>query len=148
IKKPNHDSSAPLSWLSLRRSQDSPSLHEDEGAIMVITIKDFPARLEAFLSEKLGRTGTVAAMRQLTGGASRDAWAADVLVGIKPLSGVVRRDKGGEIMPDALDRGAEFAVLQRAHQAGVLVPKPLWLCADADVLGAPFFVMERLEGES
>jgi aminoglycoside phosphotransferase (APT) family kinase protein len=115
---------------------------------MVITIKDFPARLEAFLSEKLRRPVTVAAVRQLTGGASRDAWAADLLIESKPLSVVVRRDKGGEIMPDALGRAAEFAVLQRAHQGGVLVPKPLWLCGDADVLGAPFFVMERLEGES
>lgn len=113
-----------------------------------ITIKDFPARLEAFLSEKLGRAVTVAAVRQLTGGASRDAWVADVIVDSAPLAVVVRRDKGGEIMPDALDRATEFAVLERAYKAGVLVPRPLWLCAEGDVLGAPFFIMERLEGES
>ena len=113
-----------------------------------VTIKDFPARLEAFLSQKLGRPVTVAALRQLTGGASRDAWVADVCVEGAARAVVVRRDKGGEIMPDALDRAAEFDVLQRAHQAGVLVPRPLWLCMDAAVLGAPFFIMERLEGES
>src|SRR5207248_742077 len=35
-----------------------------------------------------------------------------------------------------------------ASRSGVLVPRPLWLCADVPVLGAPFFVMQRLEGES
>jgi aminoglycoside phosphotransferase (APT) family kinase protein len=113
-----------------------------------ITIKDFPARLEAFLTEKLGRPASVASMRQLTGGASRDAWVADVTVDGAPLAVVLRRDKGGEIMPDALGRAAEFAVLERAHDAGVLAPKPLWVCVDPSVLGAPFFVMQRLEGES
>src|SRR5688572_24311038 len=106
---------------------------------MAITITDLPARLEAFLGERLGRPVAVVSARQLTGGASRDAWSIDARCGDETLALVVRRDKGGEIMPDALSRATEFAVLQRAHQAGVLVPRPLWLCADPGVLGAPFF---------
>jgi aminoglycoside phosphotransferase (APT) family kinase protein len=116
---------------------------------MSTTIKDFPARLEAFLLEKLGQPVHLGGVRQLTGGASRDTWAVDlVLHGAEAHELVVRRDLGGQIMPDALDRAAEFAVLQRACEGGVRVPRPRWVCMDETVLGAPFFVMDRLEGES
>jgi aminoglycoside phosphotransferase (APT) family kinase protein len=116
---------------------------------MQTTIKDFPARLEAFLVEKLGQPVHLSGARQLTGGASRDTWAVELIVhGADKHSLVVRRDMGGQIMPDALDRATEFAVLARAHAGGVRVPRPRWVCMDPTVLGAPFFVMDRLEGES
>src|SRR5581483_8528831 len=47
-----------------------------------------------------------------------------------------------------LSREQEFRVLQAAHQAGVLAPRPRWLCNDSNVLGKPFFLMDRVEGES
>jgi aminoglycoside phosphotransferase (APT) family kinase protein len=61
---------------------------------------------------------------------------------------VLRRDLGGVIIADALDRDSEFAVLRRAYEGGVRVPRPRWLCLDTGVVGAPFFVMDRLDGES
>jgi aminoglycoside phosphotransferase (APT) family kinase protein len=64
------------------------------------------------------------------------------------LALVLRRDLGGEILPGALSRAQEFALLQVVHAAGVAAPRPRWLGADAAVLGAPFFLMDRLEGES
>jgi aminoglycoside phosphotransferase (APT) family kinase protein len=116
---------------------------------MPTTIKDFPVRLEAFLLEKLGQPVHLCGARQLTGGASRDTWAVDLVVhGAEKQCLVVRRDMGGQIMPDALNRATEFAVLQRAHQGGVLVPRPRWVCMDPEVLGSAFLVMDRLEGES
>src|SRR5262249_5396865 len=42
----------------------------------------------------------------------------------------------------------EFRLLALAHDAGVRVPRPRWLCNDAAVLGSPFFVMDYLAGES
>ncbi|MBY0228898.1 MAG: phosphotransferase family protein [Gemmataceae bacterium] len=94
--------------------------------------------LDAFLGAPVG------AARRLTGGASRETWAIDA--GAARL--VLRADLGGEILEGALSRADEFAVLQAAHGAGVRVPRPIALGADASVLGVPFFVMERLEGES
>ena len=114
---------------------------------MALTIKDFPARLEAFLADLLPGA-RVAWVRQLTGGASRDTWAVDVEGPSGPQRLVVRRDMGGEIQPEALDRSSEFAVLRRAHEGGARVPRPRWVCMDPAVLGAPFLVMDRLEGES
>jgi aminoglycoside phosphotransferase (APT) family kinase protein len=116
------------------------------------TIKDFPARLEAFLAETVGGRVHLAGMRQLTGGASRDTWAIDLEVlsgaqaGSYPL--ILRRDLGGEILGAALGRDGEFAVLKRAFDAGAHVPRPRWLCMDVSVLGSAFFLMDRLTGES
>jgi aminoglycoside phosphotransferase (APT) family kinase protein len=116
------------------------------------TIIEFGARLEAFLAEAAGGPVGITSARQLTGGASRESWAIDIEVSSGPEAGhhalVLRRDMGGLIQDEALSREQEFQVLSAARQAGVLVPRPRWLCTDPAVLGVPFFLMDRLEGES
>jgi aminoglycoside phosphotransferase (APT) family kinase protein len=112
------------------------------------TIPDWLPPLEGFLSENTKAPVRVVQCRQLTGGASRDTWAVDVETGGDRQSLVLRRDLGGVISDEALSREQEFRVLQAARNAGVMAPNPRWLCANSDVLGMPFFLMERLEGES
>jgi aminoglycoside phosphotransferase (APT) family kinase protein len=116
------------------------------------TITDFLTRLEDFLGQKTHSAVHVLAARPLAGGASRDTWGIDVHVSSGPDAGkhsyVLRRDHGGEITDDALSRDQEFRLLEVVHRAGVPVPRPRWACADAAVLGAPFLIMDRLEGES
>jgi aminoglycoside phosphotransferase (APT) family kinase protein len=112
------------------------------------TIPDWLPRLERFLSERTQTAARVVQCRRLTGGASRDTWALDVETGGEIQRLVLRRDLGGTITDEALSREQEFRVLQAVGAAGVLVPAPRWLCADADVIGVSFFVMDRLEGES
>jgi aminoglycoside phosphotransferase (APT) family kinase protein len=119
---------------------------------MTTTLNDFRSRLETFLAGKVAAPVRVTAARRLTGGASRDSWAVDVEVESGPDAGryplVLRRDLGGNIHDEALTREQEFALLGAAHGAGVLAPRPRWLCGDVAVLGAPFFLMDRLDGES
>jgi aminoglycoside phosphotransferase (APT) family kinase protein len=119
---------------------------------MTPTLNDFRCRLETFLGATVGAPVRVSAARQLTGGASRESWAVDIEVTTGPEAGqhalVLRRDMGGVIQDEALSREQEFRVLAAAHRSGVLAPRPRWLCTDAAVLGAPFFLMDRLEGES
>jgi aminoglycoside phosphotransferase (APT) family kinase protein len=119
---------------------------------MTTTIKDFTARLETFLAERAGAPVRVVGARHLTGGASRDTWAVDVEVAGGADAGrhalVLRRDLGGEIDEGALSREQEFRLLAAAHAGGVLAPRPRWLCTDPAVLGVPFFLMDRLEGDS
>ncbi len=112
------------------------------------TIPDWLPQLEGFLAQKAGGAARVVQCRRLTGGASRDTWALDVETakGVERL--VLRRDLGGVITDDALSREQEFRVLQAARSAGVLVPAPRWLGADDAVLGVPFFLTDRLDGES
>jgi aminoglycoside phosphotransferase (APT) family kinase protein len=115
---------------------------------MSTSLAEMRSRLEAFLTAKSGAPATITAARQLTGGASRETWAIDIDTPGGRQTLVLRRDMGGEIQPKALSRRQEFALLVAAYEAGVLVPRPRWLCDDASVLGTPFFLMDRLEGES
>jgi aminoglycoside phosphotransferase (APT) family kinase protein len=116
------------------------------------TIADLARRLEAYLGAVTGGAAQVSNLTRLTGGASRDTWSLDAKItggseaSIQHL--VLRRDMGGEIQPNALSRGKEFQILQVMFQAGVLVPRPRWLCEDPAALGLPFFLMDRIEGES
>src|SRR5438128_4057880 len=111
---------------------------------MATKINDFRVRLEGFLAGCAQAPVQITAARQLTGGASRESWAVDIDVsggreaGARAL--VLRRDMGGLIQEEALSREQEFRLLEVVHAAGVLVPRPRWLCADAAVLGVPFFL--------
>jgi aminoglycoside phosphotransferase (APT) family kinase protein len=59
---------------------------------------------------------------------------------------VVRRPPRGPLPPSAHDVLREARVL-RALEGRAPVPRVLAVCDDAAVIGAPFYVMERLEGD-
>jgi len=59
---------------------------------------------------------------------------------------VLRRPPLRAVRPTAHDMTREHRVLSALHRTAVPVPRPLLLCADPDVLGAPFYVMERVDG--
>ncbi|MEA2487474.1 MAG: hypothetical protein QOF16_1128 [Actinomycetota bacterium] len=59
---------------------------------------------------------------------------------------ILRRPPLGHVLPTAHDMTREFTVLKALGPTEVPVPEPLHLCTDAAVLGAPFYVMERLRG--
>ena len=59
---------------------------------------------------------------------------------------VLRRPPLGPVAPRAHDMTREFHILERLHPAFPLAPRPVVLCEDVDVIGAPFYVMERRRG--
>src|SRR5712692_2625150 len=59
---------------------------------------------------------------------------------------VLRRPPLGPVAPRAHDVAREFHILQRLHPSFPLAPQPFVLCEDLDVIGAPFYVMERRRG--
>jgi aminoglycoside phosphotransferase (APT) family kinase protein len=61
---------------------------------------------------------------------------------------VLRRPPRGDLPPTAFDVTREFRVMGALARAesGVPVPRVLALCEDAAVIGAPFFLMERVDG--
>lgn len=117
-----------------------------------MTIAELGSRLEAYLQQIVSSPVKIANLVRLTGGASRDTWIFDAEIATGPEAGklalVMRRDWGGVIQPEALSRGQEFQVLSAIWNAGVLVPRPRWSCEDPKVLDLPFFIMDRIEGES
>ena len=59
---------------------------------------------------------------------------------------VLRRPPLGPVAPRAHDMPREFKILQRLHPHFPLAPEPYALCEDPEVIGAPFYVMERRRG--
>ncbi|MBX7255646.1 MAG: phosphotransferase family protein [Candidatus Hydrogenedentes bacterium] len=59
---------------------------------------------------------------------------------------VLRRPPFGSKVKSAHDMGREFDVLSRLSGAYPAAPKPLHFCDDESIIGAKFYVMERIEG--
>ncbi len=59
---------------------------------------------------------------------------------------VLRRPPLGPVAPKAHDMGREYAILNELHSLFPLAPKPFLYCDDEDIIGSPFFVMERRHG--
>lgn len=93
------------------------------------------------LAARLG--SDIVALRQLAGGASKEAWAVDLADGRELL---VRRAGVGVIHRDTLTLEQEFHVLEAAVAAGVRAPRPVAYLGDID--GREAFAMERVEGET
>jgi aminoglycoside phosphotransferase (APT) family kinase protein len=59
---------------------------------------------------------------------------------------VLRRPPLGHVLPTAHDMAREHKVLDGLSRAGFPAPKPVLLCTDAEVIGAPFYLMEHVDG--
>jgi aminoglycoside phosphotransferase (APT) family kinase protein len=113
--------------------------------------KEMAERLAAFIREQGGFAEVrIDNLKRMPGGASREIWSFDTVLEGRGASTrralVLRRDPGAHRIDTS--RRQEFAVLRAAHQEGVPVPEVMWLGEDPAVLGAAFFIMERVEGET
>jgi len=59
---------------------------------------------------------------------------------------VLRRPPFGPVAPTAHDMPREFKLLREINPVFPLAPRPYLLCDDPDVIGAPFYLMERRRG--
>jgi aminoglycoside phosphotransferase (APT) family kinase protein len=59
---------------------------------------------------------------------------------------IVRRPPLGHVLATAHDMAREFRVMTALRDTAVPVPATYGLCADDSVVGAPFYVMERVPG--
>ncbi len=59
---------------------------------------------------------------------------------------VLRRPPFGSKVKTAHDMGREYRILSGLHPVFPKVPRPLLFCEDESVIGAKFYVMERLKG--
>ncbi|MFD6323645.1 phosphotransferase family protein [Streptomyces sp. NPDC058442] len=59
---------------------------------------------------------------------------------------VVRRPPLGHVLATAHDMRREYRVISALHPTAVPVPRTELLCEDEEVLGAPFYVMEFVDG--
>lgn len=59
---------------------------------------------------------------------------------------VLRRPPRPPVPPKAHDVLREHRLISALYETGVPVPRAIMACADETVIGAPFYVMERIEG--
>jgi aminoglycoside phosphotransferase (APT) family kinase protein len=98
--------------------------------------------LNAFLASDAPQVGHVATVEQFPGGFSNLTYL------LKTDRGefVLRRPPRGVAKGSAHDMGREHRILSALSTRGVAAPKPIVLCDDESVLGAPFYIMERVRG--
>lgn len=81
-------------------------------------------------------------VRQFPSGASNLTY----LLKMGDWEAVLRRPPFGPLPPKAHDMKRESEILKRLHPFFPLVPKVYLFCEDESVIGAPFYVMERIKG--
>src|SRR5579875_1366238 len=116
------------------------------------------ARLESWLNDALraefGGPVRLAGAELIAGGRSNLTYRLVVSAPAGRRLVVLRRLPLGHVLPTAHDMSREFRVISalagigaRAGEASrVPVARPLAACADADVIGAPFYLMEHVPG--
>lgn len=101
-----------------------------------------PAALAAFLTAALGADGGRYALTRIGGGQSNPTYFLDW----HDRHLVLRKQPRGPILRGAHAVDREHRVLTALAPTEVPVPRPVLFHPDPDVLGTPFYLMERIEG--
>jgi aminoglycoside phosphotransferase (APT) family kinase protein len=102
-----------------------------------------PDRVGAWLTEHVRGLKAPLTFTRIGEGQSNLTFRVDDAAG-RPL--VIRRAPLGEILASAHDVAREHRILTALHPTGFPVPRPLGLCEDTEVTGAPFYAMEHVDG--
>ena len=100
-----------------------------------------PEALTAFLDEKLPGEGPFEVERHQAGHSNETFF-----IRRSGHEWILRRPPRGAFLPTAHDVMREHRVLSALAETPVRTPRPLVACEDQSVIGAPFYVMERVEG--
>ncbi len=100
------------------------------------------AKLQAYLAQHLPDARGEIVVRQFPSGHSNLTYALQ----IGEREYVLRRPPFGAKIATAHDMGREYRILAHLHPVYPRVPRPYVYCEDESVIGAPFYVMERVSG--
>ena len=100
-----------------------------------------PNALAGFLSENFGTHAPIT-LERIEGGQSNPTYF--LTYGQNRL--VLRKQPDGPILRGAHAVDREYRVLEALHPADVPVPRPVLYHADPQLLGTPFYLMERVDG--
>ncbi|MCO6486878.1 MAG: phosphotransferase family protein [Phaeodactylibacter sp.] len=99
-------------------------------------------KLEAYLRQHLPGFSSLEAIRQFPGGYSNLTYLLQTNLG----EYVLRRPPFGANIKSAHDMGREYRVLAALDGIYEKIPHPVLYCADESVIGASFYIMERVRG--
>jgi aminoglycoside phosphotransferase (APT) family kinase protein len=100
------------------------------------------ARLEVYLRAQLDQPGAELKIEQFPGGFSNLTY----LLRLGDRDYVLRRPPHGSKVKSAHDMGREYRVLSRLAPVFDKAPRPVLFCDDSAVIGAEFYLMERIRG--
>ena len=99
-------------------------------------------RLDDYLSRSIGGARGITEVERTQGGMSNPTY----FVRRGDWRAVLRKQPSALLMPSAHAIDREFRVLTALQGTAVPAPKPLHYCNDHEILGTPFYLMERLDG--
>jgi aminoglycoside phosphotransferase (APT) family kinase protein len=118
-------------------------LSKVDAAYSVRAGEELPSeRLLEYLAEHLHEIAPPLTIQQFPAGFSNLTYL--LRFGDREL--VLRRPPIGAKIKTAHDMAREYRILSHLHPVYNKVPRPLLFCDDEQVLGAPFYVMERVKG--
>ena len=100
------------------------------------------SRLKDYLSRELPEFSGAYELRQFPRGFSNLTY----LLKIGDHEFVMRRPPHGANIKSAHDMGREYKILQALSKTYPKAPKPYIYCEDLEVMGSPFYIMERVKG--
>ena len=102
-----------------------------------------PERLRSYLLEALPELKGDMRLERIGGGQSNPTF----FVSFDNRAMVLRkRPAGGNLLPSAHAVDREYRVLNALANTDVPVPKTVLFCADEEIVGTPFYLMDRLDG--
>jgi aminoglycoside phosphotransferase (APT) family kinase protein len=99
-------------------------------------------KLNDYLQKAVPEMGTVLEIKQFPSGYSNLTF----LLKTVEADFILRRPPVGANIKSAHDMGREFNVLAKLIVHYPIVPTPITYCQDEEVIGAPFYIMERIQG--
>lgn len=103
-------------------------------------------RLASYLAEQAVPTSSLTA-QLISGGRSNLTYRLRAETGQGVEQWILRRPPLGHVLATAHDMGREFRVISALGSTEVPVPAAILACEDSAVIGAPFFIMEHVEGD-
>ena len=100
------------------------------------------ANLNDYLQKNLPHIGKIIGQKQFPGGYSNLTY----LLSTETSEYIIRRPPFGAAIKSAHDMGREFKLLTLLRDHYSRIPKPVILCEDEGVIGAPFYIMSRVKG--
>ncbi len=99
-------------------------------------------KLNQYLQQHSPETGTVKEIGRFTGGFSNLTY----LLQTERKEYVLRKPPVGANIKSAHDMGREFRVLSLLRPHYAKVPMPVIYCDSPDIIGSPFYIMEKMPG--
>jgi aminoglycoside phosphotransferase (APT) family kinase protein len=100
------------------------------------------ARLDAYLRAHIDGLRGAMLLERTVGGMSNPTY----FVSYGDRSMVLRKQPGSTLQPSAHAIDREYRVLSALRSTPVPVPETVLYCEERDIVGTPFYIMERLEG--